>query len=165
MIKSLNGIKATNAMMFTHDGLLIWILKTMPYGFAEHICLLHLSMRTCFFLKVHHKIQLLLNVQYFNLIVLWFQWGNNCSALVCSNLTKFTLFYSETCSVLVGCQTRIWREHWRRVEDPFRPPVRTWLAMCWGPVKSLRKFKSVERGRFFWCQKWWLEIICNLLFE
>lgn len=152
-----------------------WCLLTMVFWFEFwRQCLMALlSIFVCyifqwelvFLKKFITRFNCYSKLQYFNLIVLWFQWGNNCSALECSNLTKFTICYSETCSVLVGCQTRTWREHWRRVEDPFRPPVRTWLAMCWGPVKSLRKFKSVERGRFFWCQKWWLEIICNLLFE
>lgn len=142
MIKSLNGIKATNAMMFTHDGLLIWILKTMPYGFAEHICLLHLSMRTCFSWKVHHKIQLLLNVQYFNLIVLWFQWGNNCSALVCSNLTKFTLLFRD-----MFCAGRVPDEDLKRTLKACGGSIQTTCQnLASNVLGSCEKFEEIQIG-------------------
>lgn len=133
-------------MMFTHDGLLIWILKTMPYGFAEHICLLHLSMRTCFSWKVHHKIQLLLNVQYFNLIVLWFQWGNNCSALVCSNLSLLHVIQRH---VLCWSGARRGPEEniegmWRIHSDHLSEPGQQRAGVLWKVRGNSNRWREVD---------------------
>lgn len=133
-----------------------WCLLTMVFWFEFwRQCLMALlSIFVCyifqwelvFLKKFITRFNCYSKLQYFNLIVLWFQWGNNCSALVCSNLSLLHVIQRH---VLCWSGARRGPEEntegvWRIHSDHLSEPGQQRAGVLWKVRGNSNRWREVD---------------------